>query len=85
MNDLHAYCLDLAQRAKVASGELARASGGQKQQWLQACARLLDERAAALAEANQLDLAAAPGLGLALLPEVKRRDDATVRESRRAV
>ena len=64
MNDLHAYCLDLAQRAKRAAAELARVTGAQKQQGLRHAERLLGERAAALAEANQLDLAAAPGYGL---------------------
>jgi glutamate-5-semialdehyde dehydrogenase len=64
MNDLHAYCLELAQRAKAAAADLARASGGQKQQWLRASARLLGERSVALAEANHLDLAAAASFGL---------------------
>jgi glutamate-5-semialdehyde dehydrogenase len=64
MNDLHAYCLDLAQRAKAASAELARVTGAQKQQWLRSSARLLGERSVALTEANRLDLAAAPGFGL---------------------
>jgi glutamate-5-semialdehyde dehydrogenase len=64
MNDLHAYCLELAQRAKRAAAELAQATGAQKQGWLRASARLLGERSMALAEANRLDLAAAPGYGL---------------------
>jgi len=64
MNDLHAYCLELAQRAKRAAAELARATGAQKQQWLRQGAQLLGQRSAALAEANHLDLAAAPGYGL---------------------
>ena len=64
MNDLHAYCLDLAQRAKRASAELAQASAAQKQKWLRQTARLLGQRSVALAEANHLDLAAAPGFGL---------------------
>ena len=64
MNDLPAYCLELARRAKAAAAELAQAGGGQKQRWLRAAARLLGERSAALAEANGLDLAAAAGSGL---------------------
>ena len=44
MNDLHAYCLELAQRAKRASAELAQATGAQKQKWLRQSARLLGER-----------------------------------------
>jgi glutamate-5-semialdehyde dehydrogenase len=64
MSELHAYCLDLGQRAKRAAAELARVTGVQKQQCLRHAERLLGERSAALAEANQLDLAAAPGYGL---------------------
>jgi len=56
--------LELAQRAKRAAAELARATGAQKQQWLRQGAQLLGQRSAALAEANHLDLAAAPGYGL---------------------
>ena len=64
MNDLHAYCLDTAQRAKRASAELAQVTGAQKQQWLRQTVRLLGQRSVALAEANRLDLAAAPSFGL---------------------
>jgi glutamate-5-semialdehyde dehydrogenase len=64
MSEMHAYCLELAQRAKRAAAELARVTGAQKQQCLRHAARLLGQRAAALDEANQLDLAAAPGYGL---------------------
>ena len=64
MNDLQKYCLDLAQRAKRAAADLAIVTGDQKRQWLDGCARLLVERTAALCEANQLDIAAAPGYGL---------------------
>jgi glutamate-5-semialdehyde dehydrogenase len=62
--DLHAYCLDVARRAKVASVELARAKGAQKIDWLHRSAGLLRERASEILDANQLDLAAAPGFGL---------------------
>ena len=64
MNDLHEYCSDLARRAKRAAVDLAVVTGAQKQQWLARCARLLSERSVALAEANRLDIAAAPGFGL---------------------
>ena len=64
MNDLHAYCLDLARRAKRAAADLAVVTGDQKQHWLRRCAELLNDRSAALAEANQLDIAAAPGYKL---------------------
>jgi glutamate-5-semialdehyde dehydrogenase len=64
MSDLHEYCLTLAQRAKRAAADLAVVTGAQKQNWLRHCARLLGERSVALAEANRLDIAAAPGYGL---------------------
>jgi len=64
MNDLHAYCLDLAGRAKRAAGELAAVSGAKKLHWLRRSAVLLSERSDTLAEANRLDLAAAPSFGL---------------------
>jgi glutamate-5-semialdehyde dehydrogenase len=64
MSDLHEYCRDLAQRAKQAAANLAVVTGLQKQTWLRRAARLLNERSVALAEANRLDIAAAPGFGL---------------------
>ena len=64
MSDLHEYCLDLAQRAKRAAADLAVVTGAQKRNWLCRSARLLGERSVALAEANRLDVAAAPGYGL---------------------
>lgn len=63
-DDLQQYCLDLAQRAKKASLELASAGGACKDDWLRRSARLLRQRSLALVEANRLDLAAAPGYGL---------------------
>ena len=69
MNDLPAYCLELARRAQAAAADLAQAGGGQKQRWLRAAARLLGERSAALAEANGLDLAAAASSGLDRAPD----------------
>lgn len=62
--DLHAYCLELAQRAKRASGELTRASGAQKEAWLTLVGRLLVEREAELLAANAIDLQAAAEYGL---------------------
>ena len=64
MNDLQEYCLDLGRRAKCAAALLSVVTGAQKQTWLQRCAQRLGERSAALAEANRLDIAAAPGYGL---------------------
>ncbi|MHC4176329.1 MAG: glutamate-5-semialdehyde dehydrogenase [Planctomycetota bacterium] len=64
MDDLRKYCLGVARRAGRAAAELACVSGAAKQQWLRRGANLLGERSAALAEANRLDLAAAPESGL---------------------
>ena len=44
--DLKAYCLDVAQAAQRAAGELALVSGAQKDEWLKLSARLLREAAA---------------------------------------
>jgi glutamate-5-semialdehyde dehydrogenase len=62
--DLAGYCLDVARRAKAAAARLAVASGAAKNTWLRESARVLRERTALLAEANQRDLDAAPGFGL---------------------
>ena len=64
VDDLRAYCLDVARRANRAAAELTLTSGQQKNDWLRRSARLLAERSAALAEANRLDLAEAPNYGL---------------------
>jgi glutamate-5-semialdehyde dehydrogenase len=63
-DDLGAYCLETARRARRAAAELARAGGARKQDWLRRSARLFVERADALAEANRRDVAAAAGYGL---------------------
>jgi glutamate-5-semialdehyde dehydrogenase len=64
MSDLHAYCLELATRAKTASADLAMVTGAQKQAWLRACSKQLIEGSSALIEANKQDLDAAGGFGL---------------------
>ena len=64
VDDLRDYCLEMARRAKRAAAELVRVTGARKSDWLRRSARLLGERSVALAEANRLDLAAAPGFGL---------------------
>jgi glutamate-5-semialdehyde dehydrogenase len=64
MTDLHAYCLEIATRAKRASADLAVVTGAQKQAWLRASSKQLVERTPALIEANQHDLDAAGGFGL---------------------
>ena len=63
-SDLRTYCLDVAQRARAASAQLALASGEQKIRWLRNSAAALRERAADIIEANRLDLDAAPQYGL---------------------
>ncbi|TWT38187.1 Gamma-glutamyl phosphate reductase [Posidoniimonas corsicana] len=62
--DLGTYCRDVAARAKAASAKLTTVSGQQKIDWLRSSARLLRENAAALNQANQQDLDAAPDYGL---------------------
>lgn len=62
--DLKQYCLDLAQRAKAASGELLRVRGEQKNAWLRDSAQRLRQQTRQLLAANALDLAAAPNYGL---------------------
>jgi len=64
VQDLQEYCLEVARRAKHAAAEVAQATGAAKNAWLRRSARLLSERSVALAEANRMDLAAAPGYGL---------------------
>jgi glutamate-5-semialdehyde dehydrogenase len=64
MNDLHAYCLEIATRAKKASADLAVVTGSQKQAWLRASSKRLIECTPALVEANTRDLDAAPGFSL---------------------
>jgi glutamate-5-semialdehyde dehydrogenase len=62
--DLRKYCLETAQRARRAAAELARLGGDQKNAWLTRAAALLRSQQGVLAEANQLDLAAAAQFGL---------------------
>jgi glutamate-5-semialdehyde dehydrogenase len=62
--DLATYCRDVALRAKCASAGLATLRGDVKIAWLHRSAELLRDGAQRLAEANQLDLDAAPGYGL---------------------
>src|SRR5262245_39704069 len=62
--DLADYCRLVARRAKAAAADLAQASGAAKNAWLRQSAVRLRERAADILEANQSDIAAAPGFGL---------------------
>ncbi|OJW19600.1 MAG: glutamate-5-semialdehyde dehydrogenase [Planctomycetales bacterium 71-10] len=62
--ELDALCRDMAQKAKRAARALATLGPGAKDAWLAAAARALEARGDELLEANALDVAAAPGLGL---------------------
>jgi glutamate-5-semialdehyde dehydrogenase len=62
--DLDAYCLDVAQRAKAASAELACIGGAEKNAFLIASAARLRAQAETILAANEKDLEAAPGFGL---------------------
>src|SRR6476469_10392446 len=58
------YCADVAERAKRASMERATVSRRTKDGWLRRSAQLLRENEERITEANERDLAAAPGYGL---------------------
>jgi len=62
--NLDKYCADVAERAKRASMELATVSRTTKDDWLSRSAQLLRENEERIVEANERDLAAAPGYGL---------------------
>jgi glutamate-5-semialdehyde dehydrogenase len=64
MEDLQAYCVQVAKAAKAASAALMDATGAQKDSWLRQSAALLRQRTPEVLEANAQDLAAAPGYGL---------------------
>ena len=62
--NLDKYCAEVATRAKRASMELATVSRKTKDEWLRRSAQLLRENEERIVEANERDLAAAPGYGL---------------------
>ena len=62
--NLKITCLEMAQRAKRASAELASVSGDCKNAWLKQSAELLRTSHESILAANALDLEAAPGYGL---------------------
>ena len=64
MDDLQQYTLETAQRAAIASRELALATGEQKTAWLQRAAELIRSSAADVIAANAEDIAKAPEYGL---------------------
>ena len=63
--DLANHCRSIASRARQASIELASVTGAEKSACLRAAAAQIRADAAEILAANQLDLAAAPGYGLA--------------------
>src|SRR3954447_13912421 len=62
--DLDQYCSVVAERAKRASAELATIPRRIKDGWLRRSAQLLRDNEERIAEANERDVAAAPGYGL---------------------
>src|SRR4051794_38353353 len=62
--NLDKYCAEVAARAKNASMALAIVTRKTKDEWLRRSAQLLRDNEERIAEANELDLAAAPGYGL---------------------
>lgn len=63
-NDLQAYCLETAKRARHAAEGLVTVSAEMKNAWLREAAAQLRQQEQALLAANALDLEAAPGFGL---------------------
>ena len=62
--DLAAYCRDVAERAKIASGQMATVSPAVKLAWLRASVAKLRAGVAEIQAANAKDIEAAPGYGL---------------------
>ena len=63
-NDLQAYCLDTARRARLAAEGLIKVCAETKNSWLRESAARLRANESELLAANALDLEAAPGFGL---------------------
>ncbi|HEX5471031.1 MAG TPA: glutamate-5-semialdehyde dehydrogenase [Lacipirellulaceae bacterium] len=63
--NLDKYCAEVAARAKRASVELATVNRQMKDEWLRRSAQLLREQQDRITAANERDLEAAPGYGLA--------------------
>jgi glutamate-5-semialdehyde dehydrogenase len=62
--NIEKYCAEVAARAKQASIELATVNREMKDAWLRRSAQLLRDNEDRITEANNRDLAAAPGYGL---------------------
>ncbi|MEZ6111779.1 MAG: glutamate-5-semialdehyde dehydrogenase [Pirellulaceae bacterium] len=62
--DLKAYCVDVARRARRAAEQLTGVTGEVKNRWLRASAQRLRDEIPAILKANELDLEAAPSYGL---------------------
>ncbi|MDE2508373.1 MAG: glutamate-5-semialdehyde dehydrogenase [Planctomycetota bacterium] len=63
-DDLQAYCLEVATRARAAARALARARGSVKNDWLLRSSRALVARSGFVLAANARDIEAAPAFGL---------------------
>jgi glutamate-5-semialdehyde dehydrogenase len=63
-SDLFSACQNMADQAKAASRVLALANGEQKNRWLHASADAIKRRTGEILEANAIDVAQAPALGL---------------------
>lgn len=63
-NDLQSYCLNVAQRARAASHQLATVGTQLKNDWLQKSAKALIQETQAIRAANEIDLQAAGDYGL---------------------
>lgn len=86
IDDVQAYCDDLAERAVAASRSLVKLSGRQRTAILQRIADGLDAGAAKLIEANARDLAGADDLGLTeAMKDRLRLDEARVAKMARSV
>lgn len=64
ITDVEAYCRSVAERAKLASAQVARLSGQSKNDWLRLSAQLLRRDAEAILAANRLDVESAQATGL---------------------
>jgi glutamate-5-semialdehyde dehydrogenase len=62
--DLQQYCLSMAEKARVASRQLAALSTATKDLWLMKCADRLEASTDSLLAANAVDVDAAPDYGL---------------------